>query len=183
MQLDWSGCTLWFGDERCVPPDDERSNYGMVRAALLDRLGDAAPEVHRIRGEEGPDQAAAMYEGELREPLGDGTPVLDLVLLGIGLDGHTASLFPNQDSLDERDRPVVGVPEAGQPPHVARVTLTLPAINAAREVIFLIKGADKAEPVGRAFGAEPSPETPASLVRPNSGRLTVLLDEAAAALL
>ena len=182
LDLDWSRCTLWFGDERCVPPDDERSNFGMVRAALLDRLpaGDG-PAVRRIRGELGPDEGAAAYERELRDAFGDGPPRLDLVLLGIGPDGHCASLFPNDPALGERRRSAVGVPRAGLPPFVPRVTLTLPAINAAREVVFLIAGAEKADAVARAFGGEPTPEVPASLVRPSSGRLELLVDAAAAA--
>jgi 6-phosphogluconolactonase len=177
----WTDVVVWFGDERCVPPDDERSNYRMVREALLDPLGDRVPEVHRVRGEEGPDAAAAAYESELREAFGEGIPRLDLILLGIGADGHTASLFPNQPSLDETGRLAVSVPEAAQPPYVPRVTLTLAVINAAREVLFLIEGAGKSGPVAQAFGAEPSREVPASLVRPMDGELTILLDPAAAA--
>ncbi len=180
MNLDWSACTLWFGDERCVPPDDERSNYGMAREALLDRIERDPPDVRRIPGEEGADAAAGAYERELVTVFGDGPPALDLVLLGIGHDGHTASLFPGQPSLDERERSVVGVEEAGQEPYVPRVTLTLPAINAAREVFFLVVGEGKADPVARAFGAEPSREVPSSLVAPDPGTLTLLLDAAAA---
>jgi 6-phosphogluconolactonase len=183
MDLDWSRCTLWFGDDRAVPPDDENSNYRMAREALLDPLGSGAPQVHRIEGELGADEAAERYESELRTAFGDSLPRLDLNLLGIGLDGHTASLFPNQPSLEERERWAVAVPEAGQPPWVPRVTMTLPVINASAQILFLIKGADKAEPVARAFGGEPGADTPASLVRAESGTLTVVMDAAAAALL
>jgi 6-phosphogluconolactonase len=182
MDLDWSRCGLWFGDERCVPPDDERSNFGMARSTLLDRLSGPAPEVHRIAGERGPHDGAADYERELRGHLGGSPPELDLVLLGLGPDAHCASLFPNQDSLAEKRRFVVGVEQAGLEPFVPRVTLTLPTINAAREVVFLVAGEEKAEAVRRAF-AGPDPAAPASLVAPASGTLTWLLDPAAASLL
>jgi 6-phosphogluconolactonase len=181
MRLDWSAATLWWGDERCVRADDERSNYGLARAALLDRLPAAPPAVHRIKGELGPEEGAADYERELRAAFGDGVPALDLVLLGLGPDGHVASLFPGQAALDERERLVVGVPEAGHEPYVPRVTLTLPVINAAREVAFLVTGATKADAVARAFAGAPDAATPASLVAPRSGSLIVLLDPAAAA--
>jgi 6-phosphogluconolactonase len=178
--LDLSGTTLWFGDDRCVPPDDERSNYKMVKQALLDPLGDIAPPaVHRMRGELGPDDAADDYERALRAA---GSPQFDLVLLGIGSDGHTASLFPDQATLAERSRLVVGVPQAGLEPFVPRVTMTLPALAAAREVVFLIAGASKADAVAAAFGpnAQPDPHVPSSMLVPLAERITVLLDPAAA---
>jgi 6-phosphogluconolactonase len=180
MDVDWSRATLWWGDERCVPPDDERSNYGMARAALLEGIVGDPPAVHRIRGELGPAPAAADYEAVLRETFGDGTPSLDLMLLGLGSDGHLASMFPGQPALEERDRLVVGVEEAGLEPFVPRVTLTLPVINAAREVVFLVAGEGKAEAVARAFSGTPDQAIPASLVSPASGSLTVLLDPPAA---
>lgn len=180
MKIDWPGCTLWFGDERCVPPNDLRSNFRMVREALLDRLTNAAPEVRRIAGECEPGVAAEAYERELRAAFGDDLPRLDLVLLGLGPDAHCASLFPGQPSLDERERLAVGIERPGLEPWVPRVTLTLPVINAAREVVFLVAGADKADAVERAFGGEPSRDAPASLVAPENGVLTVLLDQAAA---
>jgi 6-phosphogluconolactonase len=176
---DWSGATLWFGDERCVPPDDERSNFGMARAALIDRLRPPLPEIRRIEGELGPWAGADRYEEQLRERFGAGVPALDLVLLGLGPDGHCASLFPNQPTLEERRRLAVGVERPGLPPIVPRVTLTLPVINAATEVLFLVSGADKADAVARSF-AGPDPSTPASLVSPSSGRLVWLLDRDAA---
>jgi 6-phosphogluconolactonase len=181
LDLDWSPATLWFGDERCVPPDDERSNYGMVRAALLDRISGPQPIVHRMEGERGPHDAADAYESLLRETFAHDPGRLDLVLLGLGPDAHCASLFPGKPALDERERWAVGVDEAGMEPHVPRVSLTLPAINSSAEVVFLIAGADKADAVRRAFAEEPSPDAPASLVAPESGRLVVLLDAAAAA--
>jgi 6-phosphogluconolactonase len=180
---DWSGTTVWFSDERCVPPDDELSNYGMAREALLGRLlaqEEGGPAVRRMRGETGPHAGADDYERELRETLGEETPRLDLVLLGLGSDGHVASLFPGASELDVTDRVAVGVEEAGLEPYVPRITLTLPVINAARSVAFLVTGEGKAEAVARAFGGEPTPQVPASLVRPHSGELTLLLDPAAA---
>ncbi|MEK6229609.1 MAG: 6-phosphogluconolactonase [Actinomycetota bacterium] len=187
--LDWSGAQLWFGDDRAVPPENEHSNYRMARESLLDRIDGAVPEVHRIPTELGYREAAAAYERELGEAFGTDTPqggtgeppALDLVLLGIGPDAHTASLFPGAPQLRERERWVVGVDTPGMAPLVSRVTLTLPVLNAAREVVFLISGEDKAEAVARAFGDYPAgPESPASLVDPVDGSLTVLLDAPAA---
>jgi 6-phosphogluconolactonase len=182
-ELPWSGATIWFSDERCVPPDDELSNYGMVRTALLDRLPAAdagGPAVKRMLGERGPHAGAEDYERELRETLGEEAPRLDLALLGLGPDAHVASLFPGQPSLQVQDRLAVGVEEAGMEPYVPRVSLTLSVINAARAVVFLVTGEDKADAVARAFGGEPTPDAPGSLVRPHSGELTVLVDPAAA---
>jgi 6-phosphogluconolactonase len=179
MELDWSRCRLCFGDERCVPPDDERSNFGMARAALLDRLRQV-PDVRRIVAERGPHEGASAYERELHAVFGYGVPVFDLVLLGIGADAHCASLFPNSPALAERERLAVGVEDPGLPPLVPRVTLTLPVINAARAVVFLAVGEEKSAAVARAFAGEPGPDAPASLVAPVSGTLTLLLDAAAA---
>jgi 6-phosphogluconolactonase len=180
---DWSAAKLWWSDERCVPPDDELSNYRLAKEALLDRLPeDAMPEVHRIRAERGPHAGADDYEIEMRSTLGEGSPRLDLVLLGLGPDAHVASLYPGQATLDVRDRLAVGVEEAGWKPFVPRVSLTLPVLSGARRIAFLVAGEDKAEAVERAFGpgAEPSRDVPASLVRPRDGELILLLDEAAA---
>ncbi len=175
----WEHATLWFSDERCVPPDDERSNYRMVEEALLAPLEKARPTVHRMPGELGPDAAAGAYEGEL---LKAGPPTFDLVLLGLGPDGHLASLFPDQDSLSERSRLVVGVAQAGLEPFVPRVSLTLRALSSAHRVVFLVTGASKADAVAAAFGpdAKPDPHVPASLLPPLVQDITVLLDGAAA---
>ncbi|MDQ3933252.1 MAG: 6-phosphogluconolactonase [Actinomycetota bacterium] len=177
MELDWSGATLWFGDERCVPPDDELSNYRMAKEALLDRIDGEPPGVKRMPAEHGPHVGAEEYERELRSTLGEALPRLDLVLLGIGPDVHTASLFPGQPALEVVDRPVVGVEEAGMPPEVPRVTLTLPMINNARRVAFLIAGEDKSDAVQQAFGVGVGP---AGRVDPRGGELIVLLDDGAA---
>jgi 6-phosphogluconolactonase len=170
---DWSRATVWWSDERCVPPEDELSNYRLAKLALLDRLEHGPQTVHRIRGELGKEQAAADYEREL----GD-TP-LDLVLLGVGPDGHVASLFPDAPTLRQRRRVLPAEP--GLKPFVDRVTLSLPTLNSAREILFLLAGEEKADAAARAFAAEPSPETPASLVRARSGRTVAILDRAAAA--
>lgn len=179
--LDWSHATLWWGDERCVAPDDERSNYRLAREALLERLASgASPAKHRIEGELGPLRGAQAYEAALREAFGTGAPRLDLVLLGVGPDAHCASLFPGAPALDERRRLAVGVERPGLAPWVPRVSLTLPVLAAAREVVFLVTGADKADAVARAFDGAPSPAAPASLVAAEAGSVTVLLDRAAA---
>ena len=183
VELDFSRTTLWFGDERCVAPEDERSNYRMVKESLLDPLGDAAPaDVRRIKGELGAGEAADEYERALRDA---GPPEFELVLLGIGPDGHTASLFPDQPSLSERSRLAVGVPEAGLEPFVPRVTLTWPALASARQIAFLASGASKAKAVAAAFGpdAKPDPHIPSSMLAPIAKEITVLLDPAAAELL
>jgi 6-phosphogluconolactonase len=179
--LDWSKATLWFGDERAVAPDHEHSNFAMAKASLLDRIKGPQPEVHRIPGELGHEGAARVYEQELHDVFGGHPlPPLDLVLLGLGPDAHCASLFPGDAALGERQRWVVGVETPGMPPLVSRVTFTLPVLNAARDVVFLISGEDKAEAVARAFGDAPGPDAPASLVRPTEGTLTILLDPGAA---
>jgi len=170
---DWSGVDFWFTDERCVPPEHEHSNFRMADEALLARATGA--RVHRMKGELGPTDGAADYE---REYEAAGEPVFDLMLLGMGPDAHTCSLFPGDDAVLERDRPVVGVQTPGMAPLVSRITLTLSVVNGSRKILFLVTGADKAEAVARAFGGPPDPSAPASLV---DGEVTVLLDEAAAA--
>jgi 6-phosphogluconolactonase len=178
--IDPSGCVMWFSDERCVPVDDERSNYGMVKAALLDRFEAAErPQVHRIRGELGPFEAADDYERQLRDA---GPPRFDLVLLGIGSDGHLASMFPDQESLSETSRLVLGVEQAGLEPYVPRVTLTFPALANARQIAFLATGESKADAVAAVFGpdAKPDPHVPSSLLAPLAREIKVLLDAPAA---
>jgi 6-phosphogluconolactonase len=170
---DWSKVDVWWGDERCVPPDHKESNYGLAKRALLDRIETGPRSVHRIRGELGKERAAAEYADEV-----DGVP-LDLLLLGMGPDGHVASLFPNAPTLRQR-KPALPA-EAGLEPFVDRVTLSLPTLQSAREVLFLFAGESKADAAARAFAAEPSPDTPASLVRARDGRTIAILDRAAAA--
>jgi 6-phosphogluconolactonase len=158
--LPWSRIHLWFGDERCVAPEHADSNYRMVREALLDRIAIPATNVHRMRGEDEPAAAAREYEKELARELGS-QPALDLVLLGMGPDGHTASLFPGTQAVAERDRRCVeNWTEAKQ---CWRITLTLPALDAARRVMFVVAGADKRAMVVR-VRAKADPALPASLV-------------------
>jgi 6-phosphogluconolactonase len=173
MEGDWSRADAWLGDDRCVPADDERSNLRLAREALLDRV-ERPPNVHPIPTELQPEEAAAAYDSEL-----EGV-ALDLVLLGLGPDGHTASLFPNAPSLEVQDRRAVAA-DPGLEPWVPRVTMTIPVLSAAPLVLFLVTGAEKAEAAARAFGAPPDPATPASLVRSSTGRTVALLDRAAAA--
>jgi 6-phosphogluconolactonase len=174
-ESDWSKVELWWGDERCVPPDHEHSNFGMAKRALLDRLERAPRAFHRIKGELGKDQAAAEYAEELDDAQ------LDLVLLGMGGDGHIASLFPEAPTLRQRKRVLPAEP--GLEPFVDRVTLSLPTLRGGKEILFLITGESKADAVRRAFASKPSPKTPASLVRATNGRTTAILDRAAAAML
>ncbi|HWE09841.1 MAG TPA: 6-phosphogluconolactonase [Solirubrobacteraceae bacterium] len=179
--IDVSNTTFWMGDERCVDPDDERSNFRMIKESLLDPLGsDNQPVFHRMKGELGPRDGAADYEHILREA---GPPEFDLVLLGIGPDGHCASLFPGQDTLSERARPVVGVREAGLEPFVPRISLTLPALSGGRHVAFLAAGESKAPAIAAAFGpdAQPDPSVPSSMLAPDAKLISVLVDPAAAA--
>jgi 6-phosphogluconolactonase len=174
LEPDWSKTELWWSDERCVPPDHELSNYGLAKRTLLDNLGNAPHAVHRMKGELGKDRAAAEYEREL------GDTTFDFELLGLGPDGHVASLFPNAPTLEEETRRVLPA-EAGLDPFVDRVTLSLPALRSAREIVFVLAGAEKADAARRAFASEPSPETPASLVRAQDGPTIAILDRAAAA--
>jgi 6-phosphogluconolactonase len=172
---DWGNATVWLADERLVPPEDQRSNARLVEETLLVRLG-RRPETHFVHTELPADESAADYDRALR------SVDVGLVLLGVGPDGHTASLFPHAPSLVESDLLAVAA-EAQFEPFVPRVTLTLPALRAAQAVVFLVTGAEKADAVKLAFGEEPSPATPASLVRSERGTTTVLLDAAAASLL
>jgi len=174
LEPDWSRVTLWWGDERCVPPDDERSNYRLAKETLLDELSAPPGAIHRIRGEAPPPEAAA----ELDAALAGAT--LDFLLLGLGPDGHMASLFPGSPQLDVTDRRATDGP-AGLEPWVHRVTFTVPTIRAARRVVFLVSGAGKADAAARAFGGEITRDVPASLARLAPVSVEVFLDEAAAA--
>src|SRR5712691_33984 len=175
LESDWTAVELWWGDERCVPPEDEWSNYGMAKRVLLDHVSTGA--VHRMRGELGRDEGAEQYEQELTR-----LERFDLVLLGLGSDGHVASLYPNQPTLDETERRAIGA-DAKLDPYVDRITLTLPMLRRAHEVLFLVTGESKADAAKRAFADEPSRSTPGSFVRAEYGPTTAVLDAAAASLL
>jgi 6-phosphogluconolactonase len=178
--VDVSRTTLWFSDERCVPPDDERSNYRLVKESLLDPLADRPqPAVRRIKAELGPRAGAEDYERELHEA---DPRRFELILLGVGPDGHIASLFPDQRTLSERSRLAIGVEEAGLEPYVPRVSLTLATLTLGRRVVVLATGESKSQAVAAAFGpySRPDPHVPASLLASNVSELTVLLDPPAA---
>jgi 6-phosphogluconolactonase len=173
LERDWSKVELWWGDERCVPPDHEDSNYGMAKRSLLDGIERQPRAVHRIKGEVGKERGAEEYAAEVAGA------TLDLLLLGMGPDGHIASLYPNAPTLRQEEAALPAVAELE--PFVDRVTLSLPKLRGAREILFLIAGESKADAVARAFAAEPSPDTPASLVRATDGKTVAILDRAAAA--
>jgi len=184
--IDWSKWHLFMGDERFVPLDDERSNMGLVQTALLDKITIPKENVHFVPVGEPTVQAAAQaYEQEIRDHFkteaGD-VPAFDLVLLGMGPDAHTASLFPGKAAVSETQKLVVAS-EAGLQPFVERVTFTLPLIDAAKRVLFLAAGADKAEAfrtVRQDLDKPPKQAaTPAGKVRPSSGELQWFVDRAA----
>jgi 6-phosphogluconolactonase len=174
--VDWERVHVLWGDERCVPPDDPRSNYRMAKEALLDRVPIPPAQIHRIRGEDDPEQAAADYERELRALLGDGG--LDLALLGMGEDGHTASLFPGQAAVQETARWVV--PVYAPQMKMWRITLTPALLNQSRNVIFVVAGAGKAHRLLQVLEGPFTPELqPAQAIHPVQGRLIWMLDQAA----
>ena len=169
--IDWSKVVITFGDERCVPPDDEQSNYLMARRTLLDAIPIPAANVLRMKGEMDPAEAAREYEAELRARAGGGVFRHDLILLGMGPDGHTASLFPGTPALAERERLVVEnyVPKMG----MWRITFTYPLIDAARHVCFLVNSAGKDAILDEVFSG--TSDYPCAAVAPTDGRLTWLL--------
>ena len=179
----WDRTFFVFGDERCVPPDDESSNYRMAREMLFEPLGIAEHRVLRMKGEDKPEDAARRYEVRLGDLfLTRPKPSFDLVLLGVGPDGHTASLFPGTAALAERERWVA----ANRVPQLDawRLTLTLPALASAGRVLFLATGTEKARVIAEAFGGVPhDPPYPCELVQPPGARREVLLDREAASLL
>jgi 6-phosphogluconolactonase len=181
----WERLGFFFVDERSVPPADKDSNYGMAKAALLDKVPIEPSQVYRIEGELKPEEAAAKYESAIRNAFrleGAQMPIFNLVSLGMGDDGHTASLFPHTQALHELGRIAV----ANQVPQkdTWRLTLTWPVINQGQDVSFLLKGAAKAETLRHVFLGGYDPETfPSQLIHPASGQLTLLLDRDAAALL
>lgn len=189
-QLDWKRVEFYFGDERCVPPDHPESNFKMAEETLFGPLKIAPEQIFRMKGEAKPDEAAREYETLIRERFGvapTAWPSFDLILLGLGEDAHTASLFPDSPALGEQGRLVV----ANQSPKGVknRLTLTAAAINQAQTVVFLVSGASKAEAVSavleergrRELQGADAARVPARLIRPVKGRLIWLLDRAAAA--
>ncbi len=179
--LSWSDVFVYFGDERCVPPDDEQSNYRMARKAFLDAVPIPPANVHRIRGEINPVAAAADYAQILRTDMGD-HPQFDLVLLGLGPDGHTASLFPGTPPETDDDALVRAVYSQSQA--MWRVTITPKVINAAHTVAFAVEGVEKTAILATVLEGPRDPtKYPAQIVAPTPGRLLWLADELAAGLL
>jgi 6-phosphogluconolactonase len=178
--VDWARCFVFWGDERATGPDSPDSNFRMANETLLSHVPLPQENIYRIRGEEPPEQAAAEYEQQLRAFAGGDALHFDLVLLGLGTNGHTASLFPQSLALEERERWCVSVwvPEL----NANRITLTAPLLNDGLQVVFLVAGADKAHVAAEVLRGPYEPDRlPAQLIRPSSGTLLWLLDDAAAA--
>ncbi|MBE3564849.1 MAG: 6-phosphogluconolactonase [Thermogemmatispora sp.] len=183
-QIDWTRVDIFWSDERCVPPDHPESNYRMAYEVMLSKLPIPAANIHRMPAEQADRQAAAeSYAAELRRVFGTaGVPVFDLIQLGMGPEGHTASLFPHQAALHERERLVLPVSVPKPPPE--RLTFTPPILQAARHILFLVTGSDKAEAVRAVLEDQGSPDDyPARLVHAAAGEVAWLLDTAAAAAL
>ncbi|GAX62421.1 6-phosphogluconolactonase/glucosamine-6-phosphate isomerase/deaminase [Candidatus Scalindua japonica] len=181
-QVDWGRIHIFWGDERMVPPEHNDSNFRMARETLLDHIKISDKNVHRIRGEIAPELAAAEYVELLNDHFKGSLPCFDLVLLGLGEDGHTASLFPETDAVEESEKNVVAVfvPKLD----TWRVTLTLAVINAAREVLFLVSGKSKSEIIQRIISTkQPVKELPATMVNPQNGELHWMLDSDAMVLI
>ncbi len=184
-RMPWDKLEIFFVDERCVPPDHKASNYRMAREAMLDHVPLQPAQIHRMEGELEPEAGASRYESELRNSFrleGAESPRFDVIQLGLGTNGHTASLFPHSAALHEFGRlAVANLTDAEQP---WRLTLTAPVINQGRDVFFLVSKGEKAEVLRDVFLGPRDPErVPSQLIRPAGGILTLLLDKAAAALL
>jgi 6-phosphogluconolactonase len=177
-KINWKAVQLFWGDERCVPPEDEQSNYRMTRLALLDEIKIPEENVHRIQGEADPEQEARRYAGVLRDtvPLTrQGWPQFDWIFLGMGEDGHTASLFPGADTLKVRDKLCVVAthPQTGQ----HRISLTLPVLNQGKRISFLITGSKKRTIVNAIMAdAEAEKHYPSAMIQPVDGRLEWVID-------
>lgn len=184
-RIDWTSVVLFFGDERCVPPDHPESNYRMAKEVLIDPLQIVPQQVMRMRGEAEPEEAALEYETTIREAFATGQPPFprfDLIFLGLGDDGHTASLFPSGPALREQTRLVAATSSPIGIPH--RLTMTLPLLNAAETVVFLVTGSSKASVLRRVLAdRETAAPLPASQIRPANGRLVWYVDRAAASAL
>jgi 6-phosphogluconolactonase len=181
-RVPWEQLHIFWGDERCVPPDDPRSNARMACRVLLDRVPVPARQIHPIHGDRDPRQAADEYEALLRRFFAGAPPRFDLVLLGLGADGHTASLFPGSSVLKEWERWTSATRRPGE--EIDRVTLTVPIINQAELIVFLVAGADKAAVLHEVVDEEPDPRhRPARMIRAEQGELRWLVDKAAARLL
>jgi len=180
-RIAWDKVHVFFGDERCVPPDDKLSNFRMAREALLDHVPLPSANVHRIGGEDDPARAALAYEQDMKLLFRtQAPPAFDLICLGLGENGHTASLFPGTSGLREKERWVVS--QYVEAMKIWRVTFTPVLINAARDVVFMVEGSGKAEVLERVLTGPYEPDVlPAQLVQPANGRTHWLVDAAAGA--
>ncbi|MBV9712211.1 MAG: 6-phosphogluconolactonase [Ktedonobacteraceae bacterium] len=180
-QIDWALTEIFWSDERCVPPDSEDSNYHLAQQVLLGQIPIPAEQIHRMPADaDDRDQASLTYTQEIQRVFGtNGVPSFDLIQLGMGPEGHTASLFPHQASLHEQTRLVIPVSVPKPPP--PRLTFTPPLLNAASHVLFLVTGQDKADVLQAVLeGAYNPDEYPAQIIRPPKGEVTWMLDPAAA---
>ncbi len=179
-QVDWQHVHFFWADERCVPKEDEESNFKTAFDMLLSKVSISDGNIHRIRGEEDPDKAAGDYEEEIKMFFGiSGFPMFDLIILGMGEDGHTASLFPGSKALQETIR--IAVPVYLEKPNRNRITLTVPVLNNAAQVLFLVAGDSKAKTVSEVLGdGEERKRYPAGLISPVHGSVTWLIDQKAA---
>ncbi|MFN2289781.1 MAG: 6-phosphogluconolactonase [Anaerolineae bacterium] len=178
-EVPWQQVHLFWGDERCVPPDDPGSNYYMAEETLLRHVPVPSENIHRIQGELAPDQAVRAYGRDLEDFFCGPHTRFDLMLLGLGSDGHTASLFPDSATLQETARLVAAAEAHYEDRPASRITLTLPVINTSRHILFLVSGSSKAEILQQVL-SEPQGPLPAQRVQPRAGELTWLVDEAAA---
>jgi 6-phosphogluconolactonase len=179
-QVDWQHVHFFWADERCVPREDEASNFKIAFDALLSKITLPQKNIHRIKGEEAPDKAARDYEEEIKRFFGGSErPGFDLIILGMGEDGHTASLFPGSNSLEETVR--LAIPVYSGEPKKDRITLTLPVLNSADEILFLVAGPSKAAILSEVLGhGEEKGGLPAGMIRPAHGNITWLIDQEAA---
>ncbi len=181
--IPWEKTHIFWVDERCVPENDPASNFGLARKDFLDKIPIPQNQVHPIPVEASPDKGAGIYQGVLIDffHLQKGaSPVFDLIFLGTGKDGHTASLFPGQKALDEMERLVIYV--KGGDPHVSRLTMTFPVLNHAKRIIFMVSGKNKADIVKTIFEF-PKAQLPAQRIQSQNGTLTWLLDNESASML
>lgn len=185
-EVDWKRVHIFWVDERCVDAGHDQSNFRLAHQALLSHVPVPEEHIHRIEGELGPDKAAAKYEADIRRffRFSSGSsevpqmPVFDLIMLGVGTDGHVASLFPGSDALNERTRPVV--PIAMPSPQLSRVSLSLPVLDAARRILFLVSGGGKSAILAEILEGSSPTAYPAGLIRAPDGHVTWLVDDEAA---
>ncbi len=180
-KISWDRVHLFWSDERCVARDHEQSNFRLAYDELISNIWIPSENIHRVKGELSPETAAAYYESAIKKHFGQDLPAFDLILLGVGADGHAASLFPGSETLREQER--IALPVFSDTALHWRVTLTLPVLNAAKQVLFLVSGRSKAEIVKALLSGQDDSTCPASMVRPAAGTLMWLLDREAVSLL